>query len=367
MIREGKIGESEAIALIVTVISVKVFLSYPSLAVSSGGSATWLVVLISCLFTSLMFWFIQKLLQRFPGLTFTEIVEQIAGPFFGSFIVLLVLTLWLYMIALNLRGFAELVIVVALPETPISLIMIIFVIITIIISYLGIQTIARASFLAFPYLLGSVVLMITLTYSLWRTDWLFPLLGNGVIQTLKQGIFQSSFLFEITAIYLLPFLFYSQQIKRIGYKSIGLVTFIFFITVLSYTLSFPAVVGQEPFIPLYVMARSVYLGRFLQRIEAIFVIFWVVSAYIWISFGLYGFCRFLADFFKLPDYRPLILPGAIIIFALAFIPASLHDTILAISKVRDLAIIGFFGIPFLLLILAVIRGKGVSTSGTRQS
>lgn len=363
MVKVGKIGESEAIALLTTIITTKIFLSYPTIMISYGGSAAWMTVLVSGLTAMAFFWLIVKFVNRYPDTTFPETVENITGPYFGTLIVLFVLFPWLIETAMTLRRFSEMIVVVALPETPISIIMLTFVGSAAIVAYLGIQTIARACYLSFPFSLGAVLLITLLTYPSWNMDWLFPLLGKGIGQVIKYGVFHSSDYLELNVLYIIPLIFYTKQVKRIGYKSIGIALLIFLLVVFTYTLTFPAAVGEEPYLPLYMMARSVYLGRFLQRIEAIFVLFWVISGYLWISTGLFGFCATLTNLLKLPDCRPLIFPTAIIMMAVAFIPANMPDTVFFSDYFyREYSFIPVFGLPALLMFIAAIRRKGAGGS-----
>lgn len=359
MIKEGKIGESEAVALITTIVTTKVFIHMPTDYVSHGGSAAWVIVIISGLVTAALFWFSVKFIERFPDKTFPETAEELAGPYFGSLIALLILVTWVFEMAMTLRRFSEMMVTVALPETPISIIVLSFMAASGIAAYLGVTTIARACYLSFPFSLGAILLMAVLTYPLWNTDWLFPLLGKGTGELFKYGIANSGDYMEMNFLYALPVLFYSRQVRRISYKSIGISMVIFLAVILTYSLSFPAVVGQEPFSGLYMMARNVYLGRFLQRVEAIFVLFWVVGGYLWISAGLYGACAILAGLLRQPDYRPLVLPVAVMMAAIAFIPANLPDAVLISDGiVRNWGVIPLFGLSALLLLIGFVRRKG---------
>ncbi|KAF1084441.1 Spore germination protein YndE [Sporotomaculum syntrophicum] len=359
IINQVKIGQAEAIALLVTVMSTKLFLTYPLIIVSHGGSAAWQIVIISGLVTLVFFWLILKYIERFPDRSFPETAEYISGPYFGGLLVMLLLLPWLFELTMTFRRFGEMIVIIALPETSIGLIMLIFFCGAGLAAYLGLSTIARACHLVFPFTLGAALLIVAFSYSNWDTDWLFPIFGNGPWITIKEGVIQSSAFYELSFIYALPLVFYAHQIKKIGYTSIIVTTVILTTMVLAYLLVFPAVVGEEPYLPLYNMARSVYLGRFIQRIEAIFLLFWVISGYLWVSVGVYGLCHILKDWLKLPDHRPLILPALIIIFALAFIPQSLPDAVLTVQEYfYEIGFIAIFGLPPLLLLLAVLLGKG---------
>ncbi len=363
MINNEKLGESEAIALITTIISTKVFLTTPSIIVNLVGCSAWMAVLVSGLITIIFFWAILKYMNRFPDKTFPETAEEIAGPYVGIFLSLILFILWFTETSLTLRLFSEMMIINALPQTPISIIAAVFVAIAVIASYMGIKTIAQACYITFPISLGAVLLIALLTFHLWEADWLFPVFGNGPWSVVKYGLLRVSDLAELNFLYVFPMYFYPKQFKRIGYKSICLSTMIFFAVVFTYTLSFSTEVGKEMYLPLYMMARNIYLGRFLQRVEAIFMFFWIISGCLWISTSFFGASVLLAGLLKLPEYKPLMAPLAIILFSIAFIPANLPDVVLFVGYyVRNFLFVAMFGIPIILLIIALIRKKGANSN-----
>jgi spore germination protein KB len=355
-----KIGQNEAVALITTSIVTKVFLAYPNYIVTAAGSAAWLIAPISGVFALVLVWFMVKLLESFPGKSFWQITEETVGSYLGLIVMLVLLIPWLFTMAMTLRRFSEMIITVALPDTPISIITLAFIGTSAFIAYLGIEAISRSCFLAFPFILGALILILILTGSSWETDWLFPLLGKGLGPIIKNSMLHTSDFLEINLLFVLSIIYFPRQIKKIGFKSILIAIVLFFISVLAYSLTFPSIVGEEPYLPLYMMARSVYLGRFIQRIEAIFLFFWVFAGYLWTATGIFGLCHITADTLKLPDYRPLILPTAIIITALSFIPANLPDTVIWVNNfyVRIISIC-LLTIPAMLLLAAKARGKGV--------
>ena len=360
MNRSIKIGESEGIALITVGIATKIYLSLPMALAHYGGSAAWMISLFSGFLTLIFVWFIFKLLARFPDKTFPAIAEECAGTYLGIIASLTLLICWIIITASPLRSFSEMTIIAALPETPISIIVMTFIIATGVVVFMGLQAIARAAYLALPYLIGAIVIIVVLTFSQWNLDWIFPVFGKGLDQIFIYGVLRTSDYLEVSFLYMFPILFYSKQIKTIGAKGIGLSMAVFLIVIIPYIVSTPAATMEEPYLPMYKLARSVYLGLFLQRIEAIFVLFWVVGGCLWIALGIYGSCQFLADILRVSDYRPLVLPMLLIIFSVAFIPGNLPDTVIIEHLyLRNYGFIPFFGIPIGLLFLAVVRGKGV--------
>ena len=119
---------------------------------------------------------------------------------------------------------------------------------------------------------------------------------------------------------------------------------------------------QEPF-PLYFLARLVYLGRFLQRTEALIVMFWILAALIRLSALMSATAISLAGALRLPDYRPLLFPLATILSALSLLP---KDYVAVLRLDREwMRPLGFavLAVPLLLWLLAVVRGKAAAPSG----
>lgn len=353
----SKIGEKEAVAYLVTIVIAKVFLTYPAVLVGYVANAAWAVVALSGLMTLFFMYFVVKLVVSFPGKSFPQICEKILGPYLGSFVALLPFLGWLIEESLLMRNFSESMLIVALPETTLSIVMLCFVGACVVAVYLGIESIARASYISFPFTLVAIFAITLLSFNAWKPQYLFPLFGKGLFPIVRAGVIRSSDFLELITIYLMPFLFYPYQVRKVGLKAVMVSIVIFLLVVITYTMSFPFPVSQEPYLPLYMMAKGVYLGHFFQRIEAIFLIFWVFAGLLLLSGGFYALCIILSQVLKLPDYKPLILPLAIITFALAFAPPSLPDAVyLSNYGLREWAWFVFYGIPIFLLIVARLRG-----------
>jgi len=365
MLKEKKIGETEAIALIVTNICTKVYLTTPAVYIHLCENAAWIMILISGLVTLAFFWFILKYTEFFPEKNLPQTAEYVLGTVPGMLITLLVLLLIFLETAFCFRKYAEMILLVALPEIDIAPVLAIFLISCAIACYFGAGTIAGASYISFPFALSAISIICIFSFHLWNTAWMFPVFSKSFGDIMLAGVLRSSDFIELVLLYCFADLFYPEQIKSIGYKSIGISTLIYVAIIWAYNLSFPSTVGQENYLPLYTMARNIYLGRFVQRIEAIFVLFWVVSGCIWLSIGFYANCRMLSDILKLPDHRPLIPAIAVLVYSTAIIPESLPDTILYSDYyLRNYSFFSF-GVPALLLIIAILRGKVGKVSGKK--
>ncbi|MBX6395450.1 MAG: GerAB/ArcD/ProY family transporter [Alicyclobacillaceae bacterium] len=128
--------------------------------------------------------------------------------------------------------------------------------------------------------------------------------------------------------------------------------------VLGYTLAFPPPAGADNPFPFYQMARLVYLGRFVQRLETVFGFLWVMTAAIYMAAGLWGATQSLAQAWDLPVYRPLVFPVAVLVFGIASLPADYPQTTsLTNVYLRSWGWVMLLGMPAALWLGAVLNRR----------
>ncbi|MGI5838665.1 MAG: GerAB/ArcD/ProY family transporter [bacterium] len=355
-----RIGYAEAVALVATTIASKVYLSYPTAIQHIAGSAAWLLVLLTAAVAWAGFLLGAILLERFPGKSLIGIAEAAGGPVTGVITGSILTAGILVMMATSLREFAENMIITALPETPISAIIGLFMLSIAIAVYLGLEIIARTCYVSFLFTLGAVLAIVFLNIDKFNVNWLFPLLGKGMDKILPAALYRSSDYWELLVLALIaPAIKETASIRRIGRSCLLISAAVFTLVALANNLILSPAVAEEPYLLLYELARSVYLGRFVQRVEAIFVLIWGVGALQRLAVGFYLLVAVPAESLRLKDYRPFIAPLGILLFAVTFTPGGASTLFYLENHVlRTTAWIPYFLLPGLLLLLAAARGKG---------
>ncbi|MFE4430991.1 GerAB/ArcD/ProY family transporter, partial [Peribacillus butanolivorans] len=111
--------------------------------------------------------------------------------------------------------------------------------------------------------------------------------------------------------------------------------------------------------PSYLLARKLNVGDFLQRIEAIMAIMWIITIYFKMACYFYATVIGLAQTLNMKDYRPLTLPLGMISVSLSLL---IHPNV-AQKATFDKEIfplyVSTYGLVLPLLLLAVnaIRKK----------
>lgn len=361
MIREGRLGGFEAVTLILWPVLGKIYLSYASGIIAENFSAAWLAVFFGCLTALVWFLPLGALLKRFPGDDLITIGIKTVGPITGRLLGGLVLLYIFFGSALVLRQISETVIGTALPEIPLPAIIITFTLLMVLPAYWGIESTARTASLATPFLLIGGIGLFLLQIGNMSWDHLAPIFGPGAGQLAYNSFLRSSLLSEVVFLGFLAPAVPRKKVFAIGIYLIIAATLLLTGAMLVSQLIFPPGVAAEHAYPFYEIARSIYFGRFYQRVEFIFILVWLTITLLSLSVRFYLSTVGLAKIFKMPYYQPLILMMALVTVSTALLFPSYKETIF-----WDNLIQGRWGwapafIPPLLLYLAAVlsnkRGK----------
>lgn len=364
MIKEGKFGVQETIALITISITSNIFFSSPGVLVRFVGPATWYLTLISAAVAIIGFTFIYFLLKRFPGKDIVEIFELSMGKIAG-FIFSAILAVWLVFYgSVRLREFAEVLRVYVLPLSPCKYIILIFMAVITTLCFLGLEPIARFAKLAAYVLLFGLIVVLVLSFQNYEFHRLFPILGNGIRDTLFHGVRRSSVYGEVIILAVFgSSLQGTSHIKKSGYISLILSGLLISACLLGITLAFSYYVAQEMTSPMYELTALIDYGRFFSRLDPIFLFIWIISSMIAVSILFYSAISAYCKMFRIQKIRPVILPFAIIAFCAAAAPSDIVSVVFGlVQQTREYGWIVFFVLPLVALIVAKVRRKGANSN-----
>ena len=359
MIREGKFGVQEAVSLVAVTISVKVFYTSPSMVARFVGTASWYMTLISALVAVLGFTVVFLLLKRFPGKSLEGAFEASLGRTSGFIFSVITSCYLLFVAAMQLRESSEVMKIYVLLESPLSYIVGLTAFAIIVMSFLGLETIARVCKLVVFILLVSFIVVILLASQNFEFHRMAPIFGHGIGNTLIHGIRRSSVYGEVIIIAIIASsLQGTSHIKKAGYISIITSGIIISATLLTFTLTFPYYTASEVVAPIYQMVALISYGVFFERFDAVFLFIWNISTILALTVLFYSSVSMLAKTFRIQDIRPIILPVMVIMFNTAMMPNNLIQVVLgATQNIRDVGWIVFFVLPLAALISAIIRER----------
>ncbi len=363
MLKEGKIGLAEAVSITTLLIITKIFYSSTAVVVKKTGTAAWYMTIISFLTSMLLFTLVYILMKRFPGKNIIEIFQIVLGRFIGKSLGLGFSAFILYYSAMSLREFLELLKAYVLPYTPPSLIFASFICVTILLAYLGFEVIARVSYISiYPVLIGLGILLI-LASTYYKVDNIKPFFGYGLNTTMYNGVMRSSAYAEVMLLAVaMNTLKDTKTFKKAGYISLVFGGAFFSICLLLYVMAFSYTIGSENLSGMFQLSRIIYLSRFVQRVESLFLFIWVISSVVTVSISFYMSMATYCKVFDIPSQKPLVYVFGILLFTLAILPKNLSEVIeIHMIVIRQYSGIWVFGGPIIVLLISLLlRKKGGS-------
>lgn len=352
-------GNWEATTIILNLICTKIFLNYPRFAAEVGGTASWIFTIYISVLALLGFTVIQILYRPFEGKDLLDVAELAAGNVGRVLTGLVIIACAGWSATSYLRVFSENMKLISLTTSPLSFVELFFVVCFVIGTYLGMESLSRLHAFAAPFIaVGFLMIMLGVVNYIDLTN-LLPILGNGPEAIFINGAPKVSIFYETLFLYLLtPFIKRHENLKATGYWSVGLSSLFLLVSSLVFSSVFPYPSSLERNIPIFHIARLIKLGRFLQRVEAIFVFIWAASSLLYISVCFYFVLFAFQKAFRLDYYKPLIIPFAIIIMSVSFIPSDFNEVVdYEINYFRNWSWIAAFVMPIVLLVLARIRNR----------
>lgn len=296
-----------------------------ALVVSYGITAkkdAWIATLLGLCGGIVLFFIYYFLFLQYPNLPLTGYARKILGKYVGWIIGLLYVVVLLYDAARGLRDFGDLLLTSTLRKTPLLAINILMVLAICYVLYLGIEVLARTTevFIVILVFIGFTGNLLVFLSGNLDINNLRPVLENGwkpILMTVFPLLTFFPFGEIIAFTMLLPYLSRPELAKKVGLFAIissGIS--------LAWTTSLNiAVLGVEKMesstFPLLSTIGKVNLMEFLQRLDALVVLTFLILMFFKISILFYGAVIGMVDLFNLKNHQQIVLPTGIILIFLS--------------------------------------------------
>ncbi|WP_378955325.1 GerAB/ArcD/ProY family transporter [Pelosinus sp. sgz500959] len=353
----GKMGMAEGIALVFGLIVPRLFLSQLADALQINGQLLWLSMLIYTMIPLVMFFMMVYANNSVSG-DIVKVCQQLVGKIGAWIIVVTYIGMFLCNGAILLRQYAEYTLITALHRVDFQIVIIWYAITIGIVCYLGIEALCRTGYIMLPLLLGGLIVVFVAVSPFYVIYNLTPWQGNGIMTVINSGIHSGGLNFGVLSLIFLSSAFQnSKTIKRIAIYSLGGTAILRIIFALVYTMVFGVSVGAEKVMPYFEMARLVYINQYIQRIESLFILVWVILGLLSIAGSLYIALYLIVILLKLPTMRPLVPLGVIFIAHVAMLPPDIGYTIYLDQLLMQVAQIGIYLFPGILFVMALVKRR----------
>lgn len=319
---------------------------------------SWISLLLGMGGGVILFYIYYALFRYYPSLPLTAYARKIFGTYIGWVVGLLYTIFFLYTSARNVREFSEVLVTATMPEIPLLVVALLFVMAICYVLYLGIEVLARTAeilgiFLLFVGIIGNIFVYLTGTV---EPNNLKPILEYGWKPVLETAFYSPMFLiFPFGEVFVFAMLF--PYLNRAGtVKIVGLSSLIVSGLILSYTAALNiAVLGvseveRSPF-PLLSTVGKVNILEFIQRLDALVVITLLITVFFKAGIYLYSAVIGMVDLFRLQNHQQIIFPAGLI---LAFLSVVIAEDFAEHTEEGATVHIMYFATPFLIILPIVM-------------
>lgn len=347
-----KIGQVEAIMLILTIIVAHTVLSMPTDILSSYKSASILNLIYVSIIAFFISYFVYKLLKNFPSMDIIDISETLGGKMLKNIVGLIFISYFIISSSLILRNFCESIQILYFPMTDITFIIALFVIAVMIVNSLNFSASIKTSVIILPIALVSVLFLFFTNIGRFVPERIFPIFGEGIYNTFILGLTNLGSFGGIAYLYFLPPLLKdNNKFKKIALISILATALYLIFTVATLLFIFTFFTNVHEISPLYTATRYIEFGSFFQRLESLFLLIWILIFACYMSIV----CKFSVNIFQkltaISNTKPLVIIFCLLIFAIALLPKNLAVTQFFESNIYKylvLFIVLFFGLSILI-------------------
>lgn len=358
-----KIGKIEAICLITMVTVNEIIFNIPNFVILNSGSSSWMTVLMHFLVILIFTIFLSKFFKELGVKDIVDCSEYIGGKALKWIIGISYILLFVGVSSYILRYFSNILELIYFNDTPISFLLLLFLIGSIFAAKHGIKTISHVNLMLFPIILLSLLVILFSTFNDLVPQRIFPILGFGAYKTFISG-FSSIFTFGSIAylFFLMPILKNPEDYKNTAIISVIISGIYIFFSVLCLIMMFPFAAFTDETLSMYLLARRISFGKFFQRIDAIFILFWILSIFVYISFNINFINLIFKKLINIKYSNQLNYSITLIIFSIALFFTSIASMKVILNIYIKYAFIGLCLVTsFIILWLAYLKHKREKT------
>ena len=364
MVEKGRISARQFMIIVMLFTIGSSIIITPSIMAGIAKQDAWIASLIGVIISSLILWLFTSLANLYPDKTIVEYSELIFGKWAGKVFSAFFLLYFLLLSALLLNGIGEFITIQVMPETPASALHILFLIIVIVGTRLGIEPVSRSMEIFVTWVMGLLIISVILLYPEIKLDNMLPVMEDGIKPWFKAAYPYIGVTFMELIVFLMvyPYINQEEKVKKakiafyLGTFSGGIVISII---VLLSILILGANQMELQIHPSYLLAKKINVAQFLQRVEIIMAFLWFITLYLKLTICFYATVLGIAQLFQLNDYRFLSFPLGFILIPLSQLVV---DNIVNLHWVAEhlwpcYSLIQCIFLPLLMLIVAYIRNK----------
>lgn len=325
----------------------------------NAGTSAWLNVIFVSIIAILFTLLLVKLFKKFEGYDIFDISNYLGGSILKVICGVGYLFLFVFIASLVLRDFSETLKIIYYSNSPLIFIMLFFVIATVVGNKFGFKSIIKSNLFIMPIVIFSMLIIFITSGKEFVFERLFPILGNGIDDTFITGISNLASYSGITYLFLLmPFLKDTKQFKKISIIALIISSIYLLISVVCLLLVFPQITLTDETMSIYILTRNLEFGTFFQRVDAIFVLLFILSCLSYLTITLFLALNTFKKITNIQNSKAMSYCFGILLVGLALIPKNASQIRTDFySFFKYYILIFIFGFSMFIMLLANIKKK----------
>lgn len=354
-----KLEKKEAILIILMIMINKLILNVPYYIVNIVATGAIANIIYIGIIDFIFLLIIIKLFNKFENSDILDISEFLGGKFFKTIISILSIVLLLLVAFITLLDFSNVLHTIYFSNFDMMFIILLFLSGILIANLIGIKSISNSISFFVPFVVLSIIITFFAVWNNFDITNLTPILGKDFYTTFVLGATNAFAMYIIVYIYFLkPLLKEPTEFKSISIISYIISFCLLLITTISMLTLFNTSSGNEPINSLFLLARQIELGDFIQRVDAVFILLWILSIFSYLSFVVFIINRIIKKLTNVSNEKMISFSTCSILFGLTLIPFNVSQIHFIENTVYRYVILGFiFGLGIAILILANIKKK----------
>lgn len=320
-----------------------------------------LAIILALVIASLIALILARLHYIFPNKDLVDMLEICFGKYLGKLVGLLYVWFAFHLSTLIVADLGYVFLTTTFEETPIIVLNIFGVIFAIYAVKEGVKVMSRWTQMFLPIVLFFSFLLVALLIPNMNINNIRPMLSNGAKPIIEGAI--SVFGFPFGEIVVFTMFFSNFITRKSPYKvySIGLLISGIILLVLGvvYVMVLGVNSASSLYFPAHSVAARINIGEFVQRIELVIDVVFILATFAKLCICLYATCNGITKIFNYKDYRFVVAPVGFLIINLSYF---LHDSVTEWLQ-WSVKVYPYYAFPFqvifpiIILITAEIRKK----------
>ena len=266
------------------------------------------------------------------------------------------------------KNLSETLRIIYFRTSPILYITLFFIISSIICNRFPLKALAKANLIISPIIFLSVIIILFSSIRNFMPQRIFPILGYGFNKTFFSGLSNIfSFSGMLYLLFLPPLLDKPEKMKRMSIVAIIISSVYLFLSVTCLLLSLSFTLNSDESFSLYVLTRNLEYGRFIQRVDAIFILVWVIAILSYINLPVSLCIYIFKKLTNISNTNSINYVVNLLILAISIIPIEYAIFTNIFGKVVQYSfLILFFAISLPILIIANLKLKIVKKTRKEQ-